>query len=125
MVVYCTGDLIFATRIRSTAEAIGAVTRPARDAAMLAARLDRVDDGKPNDPVRLVMVDLEGGEDALALIEQCKAHPDAPPVVAYGSHLATPLLHAAADRGADEVMARSTFVQKLQHMLSECGTPAR
>lgn len=124
MIVYCTTDLIFATRIRSTAEAMGAVTRPARDAEKLEARLDRIDDGKPNDPVRLVMVDLEMGDDGLDLIERCKKHPAAPPVVAFGSHVATEQLRAARSRGADEVMPRSVFVQQLQPMLSEYGKPA-
>ncbi|MFW5681679.1 MAG: hypothetical protein ACOC1G_01625 [Phycisphaeraceae bacterium] len=124
MVVYCTTDLIFATRIRSTAESIGAVTRPARDAEKLDARLNRVDDGKPNEPVRLVLVDLEMGDAGLDLIERCKSHPQVPLVVAYGSHVATDLLSSAKDRGADEVLPRSLFVQKLQHMLSEYGKPA-
>ena len=121
MVVYCTTDLIFATRIRATADAIGAVTRPARDAEKLDARLDRVDDGKPNPPVRLVMIDLEMGEAGLELIARCKAHPDAPPVVAFGSHVATELLKQAKARGADEVMPRSAFVQRLQPMLDRYG----
>ena len=124
MIVYCTTDLIFATRIRSTADAMGAVTRPARDAEKLDARLDRVEDGKPNDPVRLALIDLEMGEDGLRLIERCKAHPQAPPVVAFGSHVATELLKRARDCGADEVMPRSVFVQKLQPMLEEYGKPA-
>lgn len=124
MVVYCTRDLIFATRIRATADAVGAVARPARDAAMLRARLDRVDDGKAHDAVRLVIVDLEMGEDALDLIDACVAHQSAPATLAFGSHVAAAVLNAARDRGADEVVPRSVFVQRLQPVLKEYGFPA-
>lgn len=121
MVIYCTTDLIFATRIRATAEAQGAVTRPARDAAMLRARLDRVDDGKPNHRVRLVMIDLEMGEAALELIDACREHGDPPRTLAFGSHVAADTLRAARERGADEVVPRSVFVERLQPMLDEFG----
>lgn len=117
MIVYACADLFFATRIRSTAETLGVVTRPVRDADALQKRLDRIDDGKANDPVAAVMVDLDLGDDAAALIAQAKAHADAPQVVAFGSHVATDVLEQARAAGADAVMPRSAFTAKLPSML--------
>jgi DNA-binding NarL/FixJ family response regulator len=122
--VYCTTDLIFATRIRSTAESLGVPARPARDTAALDNRLRRVDDGKANDPVTGVMVDLEMGEAGLGLIEQVKAFDGGIPVVAFGSHVATELLQAARRRGADFVMPRSQFTMLLPDLLRQHGGPA-
>ncbi len=121
MIVYCCADLIFATKIRSTAEALEAVSRPVRDAEMLRKRLDRVDDGKPNDPVTAVMVDLDTGEAGLDLIGQTKTHDATLPVVAFGSHVATELLHSARERGADFVMPRSQFTANLPELVRRFG----
>lgn len=122
MIVYCCADLIFATKIRSTCESLGAVSRPARNAEMLQKRLDRVDDGKPNDPVRLVLVDLEIGEEALALIELAKQHDAAPPVIAWGPHVAVQLLKLAGEKGADQVMARGAFTSQLPQIIQRHQT---
>lgn len=121
MIVYCCADLIFSTKIRSTADALGATTRPVRDAEMLRKRLDRVDDGKPNDPVTALMLDLDTGDAGLTMIEQVKAHDAAIPVVAFGSHVATELLHDARQRGADFVMPRSQFTASLPDLVQRFG----
>lgn len=117
MIVYCCADLIFATKVRSTAEAVGVVTRPVRNADMLQARLDRVDDGKPNDPVDALLVDLDTGDTGLALIEQARAAAPELPVIAFGSHVATDLLRAAKERGATTVLPRSAFTARLPDLL--------
>jgi hypothetical protein len=117
MIVYCTQDLIFATKIRSTADAIGIVSRPARNEEMLAARLACLDDGKGNEPVTGVLVDLEMGEAGLDLVRQARYHACAPTVVAFGSHVAVDLLAAAESAGAHQVMARSRFSAILPAML--------
>ncbi len=117
MVVYCCSDLIFATKIGSTAEALGVPSRPARDAAALANRLDRVNDGKLNEPVTAVLVDLGLGEAGLGLIRQTKEHDASIPVVAFGSHAATEQLHAAREHGADFVLSRSQFTANLPVIL--------
>ncbi len=71
MIIYCTQDLIFATKIASTAETLNVPARPARDLNKLRDRLNRVDDGsnKPNDPVTRVFIDMEMADTALAMIE--------------------------------------------------------
>jgi len=119
MIVYCCNDLIFATKIRSTAETLGIVTRPVRNSAMLDARLHRVDDGKPHAPVSAVMVDLDCGEDGIALITQTKTHDAAIPVIAFGSHVAAELLQAARRAGADKVLPRSAFTTQLPALLQQ------
>lgn len=125
MIVYCTHDLIFATKIRSTADALGVVSRPARNADMLAARLACLDDGKGNEPVTGVLVDLEMGEAGLNLVRQARNHASAPAVVAFGSHVAADLLAAAESAGAHQVMARSRFSATLPAMLQALARRGR
>lgn len=120
MIVYCCSDLIFATKVRATAEALGVPTRPTRDAQALRNRLDRVDDGRLNDPVTAVLVDLEV-PDATALIAQAKRHDGRIPVVAFGSHVATQVLQQAREAGADLVLPRSAFVMQLPDLLRRYG----
>lgn len=109
-------DLIFATKIRGTAEAQGGSVRLARDAAGLAAALGE-------GGVRLVIVDLNADRvDAAALVRLAKAAPGSPRVVAYFSHVQGELAKAAREAGADEVMARSSFVERLPGMVGGGGT---
>jgi len=117
MIVYCCEDLLFATKIRSTADELGIGARPARNAEALGDRLNQIDDGKLSEPVMGVAVDLALGDVALTLIEQAKAHAAAPLVVAFGSHVATQLLESAAERGADFVLPRSAFTASLPQIL--------
>ncbi len=121
MIVYACSDLIFSTRIRAGAEALGVPSRPARNADALQRRLERVEDGKLNDPVTALLVDLDLGDAGLDLIGQTKAHDPAIPVVAFGSHVATEILAGARQRGADFVMARSAFVANLNDILQRFG----
>ncbi len=118
MVIYCCSDLIFATKVRSTAEALGVATRPVRDATMLQKRLDCVEDGKLNDPVTGVLIDLDVPE-AAELIRQVKAHDAGVPVVAFGSHVATDVLQNAGEAGADAVLPRSAFTAQLPQLLRQ------
>jgi len=122
MLIYCCNDLIFSTRIGSTAQSMGAPARPARNAEMLAKRLDQVEDGKLNEPVTGVFVDMDLGDTALELIEQTKSHSPGVPVVAFGAHVAVELLEQARQRGADHVMARGGFTQQLPELIKRfCG----
>lgn len=121
MIVYCCSDLIFATKIRCTADTLGVPSRPARNAHALDQRLRQVDDGKTNEPVTGVIIDLEMGPNGLGLIEQAKAHDANIPVVAFGSHVDTHTFQAAHDRGADFVMPRSQFTANLATILERFG----
>lgn len=119
MIVYCCADLIFSTRVRSTADSLGVTTRPVRDAEMLQKRLDRVDDGKPNEPVDALLVDLDTGERGLALIGHARRHDADLPIIAFGSHVAVEVLEAARAAGADPVMARGAFTANLPELLRQ------
>lgn len=122
MIVYCSRDLIFATKISSTAQELGVLTRPARDRDTLLQRLDQVDDGRQNGPVAAVLMDLEMGGLALEMLHLIKEHDPGTPVIAFGSHVATELLQAARTAGANYVMPRSQFVVQLPTFLTRFGT---
>lgn len=121
MIVACCTDLIFATKIRSTAQHVGVPFRSANNLAALTARLDRVDDGQLNEPVTGLLVDLELGQAALEIIEATKKKSPGVPVIAFGSHVAVDVLQAARQRGADAVMPRSQFSAKLPELLQQYG----
>ncbi|XAL99985.1 hypothetical protein OT109_01095 [Phycisphaeraceae bacterium D3-23] len=124
MIVYCCADLIFATKIQSTCDALGLTARPARNEAMLQKRLDRVEDGKPNGAVAAVLIDLDRGDEALPLIAQCKQHAVPPTVVAWGPHVLVDLLKQAKKAGADEVMTRGSFTANLPALLQQLSSAA-
>ena len=121
MIIYCCTDLIFATKIASTAEVLGVPSRPARDADALRRRLDCVDDGRMNEAVTGVLIDLELGVVALHLLQQVKAYDVTIPVVTFGSHVETDILRAAQENGADAVMPRSQFTVELPNLLRQYG----
>jgi len=122
MIVYAASDLIFATRIRAACEDRGRVSRPVRNAEMLQARLDRVDDGKPHDAVVAFFVDLELGDGGLDLIRQAAQH-DRPPaqILAFGPHVMVEALAAARDAGAHESLARGAFTARLSQLVADAG----
>ena len=120
MILYACADLIFSTRIGSTAQAVGVAARPVRGADDLQQRLDRVEDGQPNDPPTALLLDLDLGETALAMIRQVQAHDQRIPVIAFGAHVAREMLQAARDAGADGVLPRGAFVQRLPDLLRQC-----
>jgi len=117
MVVYCSKDLLFATKIGSTADALGVANRPARDVESLRNRLEQVDDGKCNEQVTAVFIDLEMQDRAINLIEQVLSHDGQAAVIAFGRHTSADLLERARQLGAQHVMARSDFVVQLPQLL--------
>ena len=122
MIIYACPDLIFASRIRATTDALGYVSRPARGLVMLQKRLDRIDDGKPNDAVTLVIIDLGLGDVGLDMITAVRKHDDTLPVVAYASHVLTDVLAAASERGATQVTTNGAFTKNLEKILKEFAT---
>ena len=117
MIVYCCADLIFATKVRSTCDALGAISRPARNTEMLQNRLGQIDDGKANEPVTLVLIDLDMGEPALELITTARTHQADLPIIAWGPHVAVQLLNQAGQAGASDVMTRGSFTAKLPEII--------
>ncbi|MEM8496292.1 MAG: hypothetical protein AAF911_10695 [Planctomycetota bacterium] len=140
MLIYSCSDLIFATKIRSTAEVLRVESRPARNLDMLRARLDQVDDGKVNEPVTGVMIDLELGEQAFELIKLAAQHAakvsgadseeasrdssgeGGPTVIAFAPHVMTEAMAGAERIGADLVMARGSFTNQLPELIKQYGS---
>jgi hypothetical protein len=115
MVVYCASDLLWATKIKSTADALGVPCRPVRSQQMLEDRLS-------DSPVRALIVDLEAGEVALQLIQQVRARKGAGVhVVAFGPHVSVEALTAARSSGADTVLTRGAFHRSLHEILTSLG----
>ena len=106
-------EMLFASRVRSTAESSGAT-------AIIAARTDRfLEQAKSNRP-RLLIVDLElRGQDVTALIRAIKADEALrdTPLIAFASHMNADAIAAGRAAGADRVLARSAFVQALPTLL--------
>jgi CheY-like chemotaxis protein len=107
-------DLLFAARIRGTADAAGVTARTFASAAALeeAARA-----GAP----ALVLVDLGArGADPAALIARLRAEPATArvPVIAFAAHVEREAIAAARRAGADRVLARSAFVRELPDLLA-------
>ncbi|MEM9418256.1 MAG: hypothetical protein AAGA25_04255 [Planctomycetota bacterium] len=122
MLVYSCSDLIFATKIRSTAEVLQIDSRPARNLDMLRARLDQIEDGKANGPVTCVMVDLELGEFAFDLIKLAATHDAQPQVIAFGPHVMVDALAGAERAGAHLSMARGAFTAQLPELITQHGS---
>ncbi|HMN40325.1 MAG TPA: hypothetical protein PKE29_05730 [Phycisphaerales bacterium] len=136
MIVFCAADLIWASRIKSTADSLAIPCRPARNPDMLLARLG-------DSPVRALIVDLDAGPVAFDLIRLIREHeatptdlsanPPAAPqtpcadrprirVLAFGPHVATDLLTAAKAAGADALLARGAFGARLPQILQSLAT---
>ncbi len=115
MILYQTADLIWATRLKSTAEALGIPARPARTMEMLEARL-------ADSEVRALIVDLDVPETALLLVNRLR-RPNATPteksirVLAFGPHVAAEAFDAARKAGADKVLPRGAFARALPDWL--------
>lgn len=115
MILYAAADLIWATRIKGVADSLEVPARPARDLAMLEARL-------ADSPVCGMIVDLDKEADAIALIrrlrdERATASQRAIRIVAFGPHVRRDLLQEARDAGADDVLTRGAFDHGLDVIL--------
>ena len=122
MILFHSSDLIWATKIKGTAEAAGLAARPVRTLEMLEARLADSD-------VSAVVVDLEAPEVALALIRRLRpadreAREHAIRVLAFGPHVATDQFELARRAGADHGVARGTFNARMSSILSDLATPS-
>ena len=123
MILFHAADLIWATKIKGTAEALGLAARPVRNLEMLDARL-------ADSPVGALIVDLDAPEIALALIGRIR-RADSPAgersirVLAFGPHVAVDQLRAAKEAGADSVMARGGFNAHMPSILKDLASGGR
>ena len=104
-------DLIFETKIRSTAQALGVVSACVRSCDELAGKLEGLD--RP-----LVLVDLNfPDEEGLRAIAICKEHASGPRTIAFVSHVDQERAAKASTAGADSVLPRSAFARDLPEIL--------
>lgn len=114
-VVAVLGDLIFETKIRSTAQELGIETIIVHSLSDLDIELNRV---CPS----LLLVDLNTA--GVEPVTAGNVHTPRPFVVAYVSHVDQELAKQAAEAGADQVLPRSRFSAELPRILQTHCTPA-
>jgi len=110
-------DMMFASRVRGTATAIGVDAVTVTRAEKLMEETRRL---RP----RVVLIDVDArGVDVPGVIARLKSDAEtaAVPVIAFGSHVNADALRAAREAGADRVLARSAFVRDLPILLG--GSP--
>lgn len=119
MILYFASDLVWATRIKATAEDLGLPCRPVRNPDMLAQRL------ADSAPVALIL-DLETEEAGLELLRTLRADPVGGRlrVLAFAPHVKKDLMQQARDAGADEVITRGAFDHNLVDILVRLAASA-
>lgn len=117
MILYHAADLIWATKIKTVAEASGFAARPVRSVEMLDARL-------ADSPVRALMVDLEAPDVALALLRRVREQRNDGSIrtLAFGPHVAAEWFDRARASGADLVMARGALNARMPMILKDLAT---
>jgi len=101
-------DLIFFSRIAGAARARGLVVRQARTAGEMVAL------ARQNPPAGVILDLQNPGLELEALLAELRSLPEAPRVIAYGSHVLADALRAARQAGCDRVMPRSQFAESLE-----------
>ena len=108
-------DLMFQSRIRAAADALGFDARIADTADAAASAID----ARPD----LVVIDLHAaGIDAAGTIRTAKGA--GARVLAFGRHTEPQILRAAREAGADAGVARSQLVDELPQLLQALLLPA-
>jgi PleD family two-component response regulator len=107
-------DLLFTSKMRSTAKQTGTTLGVARtrDAALAEMRANRP---------AMVIFDLDNPRtDPLGIVADMKGDPALAdiPTVGFVSHVHTELIDAARKAGVSEVMARSMFAERLPQILA-------
>ena len=108
-------DLLFSSKIRTTAKLAGAELSFARTPGDILAQARSV-------TPRLVIFDLNSPKiDAIKTVQALRQDPAlaAVPTMGFVSHVDTRTILAAREAGVDEVMARSAFAANLDKILSE------
>jgi len=114
MILAVLDDLMFTSKIKTTASQLGAVVTFARSAS---GALDAMKQSPP----ALVILDLNNPRTTpLAIVQSMKADPGLAsiPTLGYVSHVDTPTIEAARAAGVGEILARSAFTAQLAEILS-------
>jgi PleD family two-component response regulator len=113
MIIAVLDDLMFTSKIKTTAGQLGVAVTFARSAdAALAEMRTRA----PS----LVIFDLNNARtNPLAIVAAMKHDPELAsiPTIGYASHVQTDVIDAARQAGVGDVMARSAFTQQLPQIL--------
>ena len=117
MILYLANDLLWATRIKATAEDLGLAARPVRSVEMLEARL------KDTEPTGIIL-DLESADVAMEILGRVRGtaasdRERAIRVVAFAPHVHVEAMEAARVAGADRVMTRGAFDGGLGRVLQD------
>jgi DNA-binding NarL/FixJ family response regulator len=117
-IVALAADMIFASKIRGTADAVGVPVMVVTTAGRLIEALKTI-------LPRLVLIDLDTrGLDIGGVIADVReASPDAE-ILAYVSHVRVDAIEAARVAGAHQVLARSAFTRTLPEILKRGSAPA-
>jgi PleD family two-component response regulator len=113
-VIAAVSDMIFASKIRGTAEALNVTVNFARSE-------DSLFDAAKADVPSLVILDLHATRpDPFAVAARLKADEQLRdvPIVAFFSHVETELQRRALEAGIDHVLPRSAFTMRLPQILS-------
>lgn len=116
MILYLAADLLWASKIKGTADALSIPCRPVRTLEMLEARLG---ESTAENPARALLLDLDKAEEALAMITRVRSEERwrGVRVVCFGPHVLKELFQQARDAGADEVMPRGSLDARLDEVL--------
>lgn len=109
LVLYACRDLLFTSKITATARAHGTRTEALSPRDDLAAALSRPETRNAT----AFLVDLDLGDDGLALIRSARAAAPDLRIIAFGSHVDRDRLTAALTSGANEAVPRSRFVSEM------------
>jgi PleD family two-component response regulator len=115
MILAVLDDLMFTSKIKTTASQLGIAVSFARSADRALAEM------RTTTP-SLVILDLNNARtNPLAIVAGMKADPALAAVrtVGYASHVQVDVINAARQAGVDDVMARSAFTQNLAAILSQ------
>jgi len=113
MIIAVLDDLMFTSKIKTTARQLGVAVTFARSAD---AALGEMRKATPS----LVILDLNNARtNPLGIVSSMKQDPvlASIPTVGYASHVQTDVINAARQAGVSEVMARSAFTQQLPEIL--------
>ena len=113
MILAVLDDLMFTSKIKTTARQLGVAVAFARSAD---AALTQMREASPS----LVILDLNNARtDPLGIVAAMRQEPALAsiPTVGYVSHVQSDVIAAARQAGVGEVMARSAFTQQLAEIL--------
>jgi DNA-binding NarL/FixJ family response regulator len=115
MILAAVDDLLFSSKIRTTAKLAGVDLIFARTPHEIISQARAL---KP----ALVIFDLNSAKaDPINTVSALRSDPDlrSLPTMGFVSHVDTPLILAAREAGMDEVMARSAFAANLAKILTQ------